>query len=811
MDAPWRVLAAAFLAMLMAVSPAWPAAAAAAGGFELRNVSYTAGVDLWPEQPIGPGTSLRVWEMQTAQGPQRVSMVGADLTNPWVEVKVSAAGPSVVGRETVSRQAARDSRSGHQVIAAVNGDFFDTTAGYAGVPNGLFLLNGEMKVNPWGSALAIDIDGRVSIGEPVWQGRVEVLDSLGQVVSSVRIDGVNRRREVDRLILYTPSFGTTTRTNDWGVEVTLTGLAEPLAPQYQSAGVAREVEIGTAFAQGQDLESPGRRLSRGDAAVPWGTMVLSGHGDAGRFLLEQVGAGARVRIVSEIDEPWRSAASALGGDPVLVVDGQVQKVGPGAPQALRAAPRTAAGIDQQGRMVLITVDGRQSGSYGLTLPQFAVLLQQLGLRDAINLDGGGSTTAFARPAGHLTGRVLNIPSDVAERPVANSLQVISRAPAGQRVDRLWIEPDGLRMLPGVSRDLVVRAQDEFAGPVAVPAEDVAWTVHGGGQGAIEGAGRFRALGPGPVQVQARWQGQEHVAGVTVLSTADVVRTALVPDLTAQPPVAGAAVPLAAAFYDQAGRSIDYAPDSLVWQADEELGRIESGSRLALRTPFAEGHLRLGMRLPGIAGDPAPLAEWFLTVGERPADPAVPMFPDTENHWAETDVALLVSRGVVNGYPDGHFRPDGTVTRAELSKMLVGALMGPDVLAAGPDALPFSDRSTVPIWAGGAVMAGVQAGLIAGFEDGTFRPADQVTREQAVAMTVRALSMAPGGQTGSREVRGAETEFADLDAISPWARGAAVAGAAEGLVHGFEDGTFRPLLTLTRGQAAALIVRLTGGS
>src|SRR5690606_41937279 len=63
-------------------------------------------------------------------------------------------------RERVSTQAARETRSQHAVIAAVNGDFFDNSAGFAGIPTGIFVVNGELLVNPWGPALGFAEDGR---------------------------------------------------------------------------------------------------------------------------------------------------------------------------------------------------------------------------------------------------------------------------------------------------------------------------------------------------------------------------------------------------------------------------------------------------------------------------------------------------------------------------------------------------------------------------------------------------------------------------------------------------------------------------
>jgi exopolysaccharide biosynthesis protein len=117
---------------------------------------------------------------------------------------------------------------------------------------------------------------------------------------------------------------------------------------------------------------------------------------------------------------------AVGGFPVLVRRGAVApEVDTAGAATFRGPnPRTAVGIAADGGLLLVTVDGRQPGhSDGATLRETAELLQALGAVDALNLDGGGSTTMVVRGAGERLA-VVNRPSDTAgERPVANALAV----------------------------------------------------------------------------------------------------------------------------------------------------------------------------------------------------------------------------------------------------------------------------------------------------------------------------------------------------------------------------------------------------
>jgi hypothetical protein len=119
--------------------------------------------------------------------------------------------------------------------------------------------------------------------------------------------------------------------------------------------------------------------------------------------------------------------TAVGGYPVLLRGGAVTAdVDTAGSASFRGVnPRTAAGVAADGGLLLVTVDGRQPGhSAGATLRQTAELLRALGAVDALNLDGGGSTTMVVRGADDVL-RVANRPSDAAgERPVANALAVV---------------------------------------------------------------------------------------------------------------------------------------------------------------------------------------------------------------------------------------------------------------------------------------------------------------------------------------------------------------------------------------------------
>ncbi len=110
---------------------------------------------------------------------------------------------------------------------------------------------------------------------------------------------------------------------------------------------------------------------------------------------------------------------AIGGSPIMFAGAPVDGL-----DDRERAPRSAAGTSEDGhRMWLLTLDGRQSDSVGATLSELVSLLQQLGVQDAVNLDGGGSSTLVHREPGASEVTIVNDPSDPSPRLVPNGIGV----------------------------------------------------------------------------------------------------------------------------------------------------------------------------------------------------------------------------------------------------------------------------------------------------------------------------------------------------------------------------------------------------
>ncbi|CAN7691553.1 discoidin domain-containing protein [Paenibacillus sp. LjRoot56] len=180
------------------------------------------------------------------------------------------------------------------------------------------------------------------------------------------------------------------------------------------------------------------------------------------------------------------------------------------------------------------------------------------------------------------------------------------------------------------------------------------------------------------------------------------------------------------------------------------------------------------------------------------------FEDMRTHWAREDVEKLASKRIISGVDEQHFEPEKEISRAEFATLLIRAL-GIEVNESDPGISGFQDIKDND-WYSQMVNTAAKAGLIEGFEDGTFRPLLQVTREQMAAMINRTIQI-----TGSQQVNYEQdtvlNPFIDQHAIDNWARQAMAFTLQTGLIQGVTETQLNPNAFATRAQAAVMLKRL----
>ncbi|MGB9553860.1 MAG: S-layer homology domain-containing protein, partial [bacterium] len=205
------------------------------------------------------------------------------------------------------------------------------------------------------------------------------------------------------------------------------------------------------------------------------------------------------------------------------------------------------------------------------------------------------------------------------------------------------------------------------------------------------------------------------------------------------------------------------------------------------------NLTLKITLVGGTSTPTPSPTSSPSAGTGTATSVLGTFPDLQGHWAQAVISKLLEKGIVSGYPDGTFKPDQPITRAEFSTILCR------VLGISPSEAGSNFADLQGHWAEKYIVPLVEKGLIKGYPDGTFAPDQPIKRCEVAAIMARALTLPP--------LIG-KPSFSDID-TTHWAFGLVEAIASKGLIKGYPEGTFRPENPTTRAEACAIIARSQG--
>jgi exopolysaccharide biosynthesis protein len=328
--------------------------------------------------------------------PVRMNLLRLDLEK--VRLDVVHAMDAAIGTETVSSMAKR-----RGAVAAVNAGFFRLDRSiFAGDAAGVLVIDK--------SFLSESVNNRVALQIINLKDKTQVFIERINAVAQIHIEkdsletGINRERKKDDVVIYTDFFNRTTLTDSDGVEF-----------------VVRKNRIR------QILDK------KGSNEIPEDGFIISASGKKREELLRRLKIGMKVTLGfshsvlsdSVKTDMFGSAEDVTNGVPQLIKNGRIG-ITWREEKANRAFvetrhPRTAVAKLKDGKFLMMTVDGRSESSAGIDLYKLAELLLEFGAVDAMNLDGGGSTTMY------LDGKVVNKPSDKeGERKVGDAILVFLR-------------------------------------------------------------------------------------------------------------------------------------------------------------------------------------------------------------------------------------------------------------------------------------------------------------------------------------------------------------------------------------------------
>lgn len=358
-------------------------------------------LDLPDPRTLAPGVLLYHLQAQTEvepRGPLSIWMLRLDPAK--VDVQAVLANDEIMGVETVGDIAAR-----HKPLAAINAGFFLPNGDPAGVMTIDRRLVSDTRRPRGAVGISNDKAGVKLVFARLRATAALTVEKNGQK-TTIPIDGIDTTRLRGQLMLFTPSYHGDTDTAKGGLEWVIDQK------------------------RGRVVSGPHRE---GKTRIPPQGYVLSYGGESVTATLQQLTRGTRVRLdvsyapVEGEPKSWQLAQDIVGGAGLLVRDGRdledwgIEQFNQGF--ADNRHPRTMIGTTVEGTIWLVTVDGRQpESSVGMSLVELRTLAHRLGLVNALNLDGGGSTTMWVQ------GAVLNKPSDATgPRKVSDALLVYGRS------------------------------------------------------------------------------------------------------------------------------------------------------------------------------------------------------------------------------------------------------------------------------------------------------------------------------------------------------------------------------------------------
>lgn len=539
-----------------------------------------------------PGVKHTSITLDEPESRQAIQVMEVDPKSPHIQIQAVSSRMEVSRGETVGYMIREQETMGRRVVGGVNGDFFSSV----GVPSGLQISNGELISSP-GSIKAlmyILADGSVHLEENVTMTAV-VQTGSG---SALDIDMVNRTRvpsHNDRAFLFTSRFGSSTRTPVGGVEVVLGVEEARLVAGQPVKAVVQSIEDGA------------------NTLIGAGQYVLSATGTKADWVRNALAVGDELEISVSFDKGINEAREVISGNStlgrILLKDGEIpaQITDPGEAVNRDRHPRTMLGVTADGKLIIAVVDGRMPGyADGMTFEEQARYLQSLGAVNAINIDGGGSSTYYVRQPGDLAASLLNVPSDGSERPVGNALIVVSTAETEQ-LEGLVLSPNRyVQVAPGSQISFEVKGIDRNYNPVTVQANDLKWVVNDG-IGKVDDNGVFTAgtkERTGQVKVHAKGGIQQTV---DVAVTNEIARIALSHDAFVAEP--GSVQALSLKAYDAIGREIQLSANQASWTADGVIGSIRPDGVFTAGSNDAQG------TITAVYGDHSVTAE--VHVGPSP--------------------------------------------------------------------------------------------------------------------------------------------------------------------------------------------------
>lgn len=439
-----------------------------------------SGLQTW-DREVAPGLLFR---MERQANPQ-LNVYGVRLTPAKFQMRSKLAKRAVYdlssanGRDILANMVAEDG-----ALGGVNGDFFQWGADPGGDPVNLMLSGGELLSHPTGAAKGFAVawgdKTRLSIGSGEWTAKLRILGRSGS--EPVAINSLNARVDADQKTLHTDTAGF---------------FYASVPAKYVRVWIGA-YRLSTRSRLTAEVTETGQMVGAERIRISPGEAIITASGKETESLAKAI-PGTKLEIdVTATGFDFAKSHEAMGGGPVLLRSGKIAVARPKDTANDPRHPRTLIGETAAGDRWLIVVDGRQSMSVGATLYECAEIMRRWECVEALNLDGGGSTSL------NLLGITMNRPSGGIERLIANGVLFNGQLPKFTGRELKVLAADSIKVGDKVTLSITRDGKP-------VPSNEAIFSAQGGGWVTQDGV--LTATQAGQIKITVWSQGSRATVNV----------------------------------------------------------------------------------------------------------------------------------------------------------------------------------------------------------------------------------------------------------------------------------------------------------
>ncbi|NLV77563.1 MAG: phosphodiester glycosidase family protein, partial [Tissierellia bacterium] len=521
----------AFLLILCTIV-SWAAPSLAAKSVNMPYVIHET-VD---SQYLGSGIKYENIKKFTSKGWWNINVVRVDLTDEYAEIKGLMNNKGLSNTTTVT-----DMVNQQKAVAGVNGDFFNFSP--MPHPMGTFIQDGEVISSPIERAYALPtfyIDSNNKADITFFDRRMNITNiNTGK---SVPISLINKAADMKMVTLLNKHWGYKSFGNKYNKDTVELVVVD---------NIIQEIRIG---------QPP--------IDIPKDGYIITVSGDRKEPLLENFNVGDEVKLNIGTTPNLENIKFAIGGGSIILKNG----VPTNSNINIKGDhPRTGIGITEDGKeLIIATIDGRHISYKGVSQEVFAQILKDLGAYNAINLDGGGSTTMAVKPIEEQVAKVVNVPSDGGQRRVPNGVGVFSNSPKGE-LNYIKVVTDDTNMFLNTSRRFSIKGYDQYHNPIEVDQSNVEYSFEGI-EGEMEG-NVLKANSKGKATVTANYNGLTASIDVKIL---DEVKS-FTPELDKFNITTNSQRNIGSlSGIDRNGFKAKIYPEDVEWSVNNDIGYVEEG-------------------------------------------------------------------------------------------------------------------------------------------------------------------------------------------------------------------------------------------